>query len=119
MAGVPKGIATDANGRVYVLFQTTGGQIYSVYRTSRPGVQESSPRLVADSHLTAIASGVLVLGTAGSGQQTGYRAGLLDAAGRRVMSLQAGANDVSLLVPGVYFVREAQAQAVRRVVITK
>ena len=119
MAGVPKGIAADANGRVYVLFQTAGGQIYSVYRTSRPGVQESALYLVADSHLTTIARGVLMLGTAGSRQQTGYRAELLDAAGRRVMSLQAGESDVSLLVPGVYFVREAQAQAIRRVVITK
>jgi hypothetical protein len=39
------------------------------------------------------------------------------------MELRAGANDVSRLSPGVYFVHEAQAQAqtqvVRRVVITK
>lgn len=30
---------------------------------------------------------------------------LLDATGRRVLSLHAGANDVSRLAPGVYFVR--------------
>jgi len=30
---------------------------------------------------------------------------LLDAAGRRVLSLKPGRNDVSRLTPGVYFVR--------------
>ncbi|MCX6843383.1 MAG: hypothetical protein NTX53_14005 [candidate division WOR-3 bacterium] len=48
---------------------------------------------------------------------------LLDAAGRKVVDLHAGANDVSSLAPGIYFVREAQAQAqaqaVRKVVITR
>jgi len=48
---------------------------------------------------------------------------LLDATGRRVMALRPGANDVSRLSPGVYFVREAQAQApaqaVRKVVLTR
>ncbi len=44
---------------------------------------------------------------------------LLDAAGRKVMELRPGTNDVGHLSPGVYFVREAHAQAVRRVVITR
>jgi hypothetical protein len=34
---------------------------------------------------------------------------LLDAAGRRVLALQPGANDVSQLAPGVYFVRAGSA----------
>ncbi len=48
-------------------------------------------------------------------------ASLLDASGRKVLDLHPGANDVSELAPGVYFVREAeaQAQAVRKVVITR
>lgn len=58
-----------------------------------------------------------------SGARRGGCAALLDAAGRRVLALKAGANDVSRLAPGVYFVREAQtqaqAQAVSRVIITK
>lgn len=45
--------------------------------------------------------------------------GLLDASGRKVLDLKAGANDVSRLSPGVYFVREAQVRAVRKVVITR
>ena len=46
---------------------------------------------------------------------------LLDASGRKVLDLSEGPNDVSRLTPGVYFVREAQAQAqaqaVRKVVL--
>jgi len=49
--------------------------------------------------------------------------GLLDISGQEVLDLRAGANDVSRLSPGVYFVREAQAQAqaqaVREVVIAR
>jgi hypothetical protein len=46
---------------------------------------------------------------------------LLDISGRKVQDLKPGANDVRTLAPGVYFVREAQAQArvVRKVVITR
>jgi len=48
---------------------------------------------------------------------------LLDISGRKVMNLRPGANDVRALAPGVYFVREAQAQAqaqaVRKVVVTE
>jgi hypothetical protein len=48
---------------------------------------------------------------------------LLDATGRRVLDLHPGANDVRGLAPGVYFVREAQAQAqaqaVHKVVVTR
>ncbi len=36
-------------------------------------------------------------------------ASLVDAAGRRVLDLHAGTNDVSYLRPGVYFVREPSA----------
>jgi len=43
--------------------------------------------------------------------------------GRKVLDLKPGPNDVRSLAPGVYFVREAQtqaqAQAVRKVVITQ
>lgn len=50
---------------------------------------------------------------------------LLDASGSRVLDLKSGANDMRLVQPGVYFVREeSQApslkpQAVRKVVVTR
>jgi hypothetical protein len=68
-----------------------------------------------------IVRGVLVLGAAGSRQQTAERTELLDAAGRKIAELHSGANDVSALSPGVYFVRDARAQtqATRKVVIAR
>jgi len=53
------------------------------------------------------------------------RADLYDASGRRAVTLRPGANDISHLVPGVYFVREGpqaaslELQAVRKIVIAK
>jgi hypothetical protein len=50
---------------------------------------------------------------------------LLDAAGRRVMELRPGANDVRHLTPGVYFVREQlqasglKPQAIRKIIIAR
>jgi hypothetical protein len=50
---------------------------------------------------------------------------LLDAAGRRVTNLHAGANDVRALAPGVYFVRdgggsrEQGGAGIRKVVVTR
>ena len=44
---------------------------------------------------------------------------LLDVSGRKVLDLNPGPNDVRALAPGVYFVKEAQAHAVRKVVITQ
>jgi hypothetical protein len=63
--------------------------------------------------------GVLFLPEAASHKPKAAR--LLDAAGRKVMELRPGANDVRALAPGVYFVREAQAQAqaVRKIVKLK
>jgi hypothetical protein len=44
---------------------------------------------------------------------------LLDVGGRTMMKLRPGANDVHYLATGVYFVREARSQAVRKVVIQR
>jgi len=70
----------------------------------------------------SVVRGVLNLGV-GSRQNTAHRAELLDVSGRKVLDLHPGANDVRALAPGVYFVREAraqaQAQAVRKVIKLK
>jgi YVTN family beta-propeller protein len=53
------------------------------------------------------------------------RLSLMDAAGRKIMALLSGANDVRELAPGVYFVREdpqaanAKSQAIRKVVLAR
>ena len=70
-----------------------------------------------------IVRGVLVFEARGERREA--RGELLDISGRKVLNLQPGANDVSDLAPGVYFVREAQAQAqdqaqaIRKVVVTR
>jgi DNA-binding beta-propeller fold protein YncE len=56
------------------------------------------------------------------GPKTEDRAGLLDVAGRRVMELQPGENDIRHLAPGVYFLRTAESgkrSAVTKVVIQR
>ena len=49
-----------------------------------------------------IVHGMLNLGVFSS-QQSAFRAELTDAAGRKVLDLHPGANDVSTLAPGIYF----------------
>jgi len=54
-------------------------------------------------------------------------ASLLDVAGRKVIPLRPGANDVSRLAPGVYFVRsgpsaasrQSSAASIRKVIVTR
>ncbi len=94
------------------------------------GVEESGqPQLQAYSSTATVIRGVLVLPRDMTEIRSGIsdrvpRPVLLDAAGRRVMALHAGANDVSRLAPGVYFVREpsavsGQPSAVRKVILQR
>jgi C-terminal processing protease CtpA/Prc len=85
-------------------------------------VEETPKREVRMTKAPTVIRGVLILpGDRRPG--TGDRAALLDIAGRSVLDLKPGANNVRALAPGVYFVREAgaraQAQVVRKVVLTK
>jgi hypothetical protein len=93
-----------------------------VYPDVPPGVAETpNAEVRAAKSGPTVVGGVLVLGAVGGRQNAEYRAGLLDISGRKVMNLKPGANDVRALAPGVYFVREAQAQAqaIRKVVLTE
>jgi hypothetical protein len=68
------------------------------------GIDEGRRPPARSSQLTAtIVRGVLFL-TGDERRETGDRASLLDALGRRVMELQTGPNDVRHLSPGVYFI---------------
>jgi hypothetical protein len=116
--GIAHGV-TVSGDYVYVADGSAGLQILQFYGV---GVEESpQPQAPSRKLAATVVRGVLFLGERTSASSsTSY---LLDAAGRRVMGLKAGANDVRALAPGVYFIRDAQvqaqAQAVRRVVITK
>jgi hypothetical protein len=74
--------------------------------------------------LASIVRGVLFLEEAASLKP--QAASLLDASGRKVMDLVAGANDVRALAPGVYFVRQMGSRgpgvkdsSVRKIVIAR
>ncbi len=119
--GVPKGIAADAAGRIYVLFQTTGGRLYSVCRTERPGVQDQVSSLAAGTRRTTIVRGVLFMEARDEKREA--RSELLDISGRKVLDLLPGANDISRLAPGIYFVRAVSCKlstvSCQKVVLTR
>ena len=107
---------------------TAFGHVYGSYRLwgrldAVPGIEETPcrPTGAAEANAATVVRGALLLQEATSRKR--QAASLLDISGRKVMDLHAGTNDVSHLAPGVYFVREAQAQAqaqaVRKVVVTK
>ena len=95
------------------------GSCVSVIRDSLvPGVEEGYKRQAASrKQEPTVVRGVLRL--VDSKQQTGHWAELLDAVGCVVMELVPGENDVRQLSPGVYFVREARSQAIRKVMVAR
>jgi len=103
--------------RTYVL--NYGSSSVSVLRDSlHVGVAEGGVGVLAERRVTpTVVRGVLPLAPATSHKP--QAASLLDISGRKVLDLHPGGNDIRHLAPGVYFIREAQARAVRKVVITK
>jgi hypothetical protein len=82
----------DGNSEMYYKHNSAGT---AVSEGSRPAVRNSRPG-------ASLVRGVLRLETGTSASSSPSR--LLDAAGQEVMRLRPGANDVSQLPPGVYFV---------------
>jgi DNA-binding beta-propeller fold protein YncE len=123
-----------ASGRVYV---GSGGSDVYVIRDPT-GIEEAPARTSGQRAGATVVRGVLYL-QVDSRQNTGYRVDrgdchnvdctrgptLLDAAGRKVMELVPGPNDVRHLASGVYFVRSEpsavsrEPSAVRKVVIQR
>jgi sugar (pentulose or hexulose) kinase len=111
-----RGVAVSGE-YVYVADWTCGLWIYQLYGM---GVQETTNDERGTMKVgPTVVRGVLLL----PGSQSASSSCLMDISGRKVMDLRPGANGVRALAPGVYFVREAQAQAqaqaVRKVVITE
>ena len=105
---------------VYVS-NSDSGSITVVRDTLPVGVGEGALQVLGPTSQAKVVRRLLFLPEA-SGRKP-EAASLLDISGRKVLDLHPGANDVRALAPGVYFVREAQAQAhaqsVRKVVVTK
>ena len=115
-------VGTDSAGHAYVIWQQDAlglGEI--LFATNNPaGIAEEPVQQPVGVHpLATVIRGVLFLPISSSHKP--QAASLLDISGRQVVALKPGANDVSALAPGVYFVREAQAQAqaVRKVVVAR
>jgi DNA-binding beta-propeller fold protein YncE len=109
-------------GRVYVA--NVNGSSISVLSDSGGGVEESPQfRAARCRPEPTVVRGVLFLPANGDGLR--MKGALLDITGRKVMDVHAGANDVSCLAPGVYFVREKptaashRLQGIRRVIVTR
>jgi hypothetical protein len=94
-----------AGGYAYVADYWSGLQTIEFHG---PGVEETRMCEVRTTNaLPTIIRGILLLPS----PLLTPPSSLLSANGRKVLDLKPGANDVSRLAPGVYFVREAQAQA--------
>lgn len=113
--GSSNSLALDG-GYVYV----AGHAGLFIFQFYGAGVKEAPCAEVrAANPMPSFVHGVLFLPEASSHKPRA--ASLLDTTGRIVAELRPGANDVSRLSPGVYFIREvqAQAQAVRKIIVTK
>jgi len=108
--GMPSRLAYNSTGdRVYVALKRPGygGAVASVY-DPMGAVEEHGPLqgpavTRRTGNATVVAGGVLFI-TETSGHDSQTRS-LHDAAGRKVLDLRPGANDVSRLAPGVYFIQ--------------
>jgi hypothetical protein len=103
---------------------TVAGKTYCTYRIwgklgPFPGVTEGHrPSPCGSRPATPVVRGVLFLPLPVLGQSPSQPASwLLDAMGRKVADLFPGPNDVSLLPPGVYFVRGNGNAVVQKVII--
>ena len=92
---------TVNGGYVYVAYGMAGLQVFQALG----GIEEEtmSDERGAISSGPSIVRGVLLL-PGDRGRETGDRAALLDAGGRKVADLRHGANDVGHLAAGIYFV---------------
>jgi hypothetical protein len=120
-SGLPAFALNPSTNRVYAL-DNGGSRLLVIADSLFVGLQDARRLPGGRARLSqTIIGNVLFLPEASSHRP--QAAGLLDISGRKVLDLHTGANDLRALAPGVYFIREAgaqvQAQAVRRVVITK
>ncbi len=105
-------ITTDTLSEPAIAFCRSDGAIWVAHGVGIVGLSEEQgwPAVRSLPRAVTIVSGVLVLGELGTRSELPgrnsvmSRAVLLDISGRKVMDLHLGANDVSSVAPGVYFV---------------
>jgi hypothetical protein len=119
-------LARGPGGQLFLAYESwTGTVADKTYNTVRvwgklgpfPGVQETPNAEVRTTNAATIVRGGLFL--AASGEKQEARGELLDVSGCRVLNLKPGANDVSRLSSGVYFVHERSAVGGERSTVHK
>ena len=113
-------LAHGPGNQLFLVYQgwagTVGNKTYNTYRIwgkMNPGVEERENSEVRRVNVEpTLVRGVLFLPEA-NGEGRAASSELLDISGRKVLDLAPGPNDVSLLAPGVYFVR-SEPSAVSR-----
>jgi hypothetical protein len=106
------GLATSGD---YIYVASDSG--FLVCQRYDAGIEESTNLgLLATTCQPVVVRGILFL--AETTDHKPQAASMVDATGRKVMNLRPGANDVSLLAPGVYFVSELTG-SVRKVIIAR
>jgi len=121
----PRAVVCDGND-VHVLWEDYEYGNYEIMYRRGLGLagieeEEGPPSAARNTRLEAtVARGVLSVPIS-SGVTRSASPILLNATGRKLADLHPGANDVSYLAPGVYFVRDGQeqAQAVRKVIVSR
>jgi hypothetical protein len=115
-------IDTDSS-HIYIAYcnQALGSKVWLATTRDLTGVREERTKAEGQRTSQTICRGVLCLPKAGmTNDQVPMT--MSDAAGRKVMDLHPGRNDVSRVAPGVYFLRSADGgrrSAVRKVVIQR
>jgi hypothetical protein len=107
--GFPFYYMKEAEARpVAIKVLTDLGEPYGIAESQQPQAYSSRPLPTVVRNILSLPPSLLP-----------PHASLLSVTGRKVLDLHAGANDVHLLAPGVYFVREASARAIHKVVVAR
>jgi len=100
------------------MYVSTSSSSVMVLRDTLPlGIEENQIQDASREPRPTVVRGVLFLPEA-SGRKP-QAASLLDAAGRKVLELHSGANDVRALAPGVYFLRYEQEKRSLKIVVQR
>jgi len=101
-------IAADKDGHAYLVWGCVGDYSGVYFATNNWNPNDEHPAMPSSFQpLTSVVRGVLYLP-----RRAPAAFSLLASDGRKALELRAGANDVSRLGPGVYFVRDTQARTV-------
>ncbi len=115
------GIGFDSTGEPMVAYHVPGDGVWLAHGSGITGLFQGSPQSMPRvGRCATLCRGSLVLASDFGAPVLDLV--LLDAAGRKVMDLHPGDNDIRHLSPGIYFVRSAedrQQPALRKIIVSR